>query len=182
MHFGVNGRWRTRYLDIEKRTQAFSSPVTVEVQLGEDDVLFQSVGGVEWNPVGNIMFTGKNKRLLKRRDEAVVWSQIAQATGNELRDLMFEYALQILIGGEGQALALGIENDPLGLKQPGALDAPDGKNPMKMKDTPAGPATFDTSPARFAHSVGQQEVRAVEIAKDDYTLSGSVNVAKQLPK
>lgn len=184
MHFGVNGRWRSRYLDLDKnRQQAFSSPAAVEIALGPQDLLFHSTGGVEWSPVGNIMFAARNKRLLRRNGEAVVWSQIATATGDELRDLMFEYALQILLGAEGQPLALGVENDPLGLRQPKGLDAADGRNPMAMKDTEPGDPPFDRSTARFARSAGRQVVLPVEnAAVDDYVPSGTVHVAKQLPK
>jgi len=183
-HFGVNGRWTSRFLDLERnQRQAFSSPVEVEVVLGPDDALYYASSGVEWNPVGDIMFAGHADRLLKRGGEAVVWSQIAKASGDELRDLVFEYVLQILKGGPGVSLGLGIENDPIGVKQPKALDQPDGINPISMEITAPADVAIDTKAATFAHAEGQESVLSVEVAgKKDYVLEGTVHVAPQFPK
>ncbi|MDE2454010.1 MAG: hypothetical protein KGL43_10480, partial [Burkholderiales bacterium] len=186
-HFGVNGRWTSRYLDLERnQRQAFSSPVEVELVLGPDDALYYASSGVEWNPVGDIMFSSFADRLLKRRGEAVEWSQIAKATGDELRDLVFEYVLQILKGAPGASLALGIENDPIGLKQPKPLDQPDGTNPIKMDPTEPDDVVevaVDASAATFAHAEGQQSVLSVEVTgKKDYVLEGKVEIARQFPK
>ncbi len=184
MHFGVNGRWRSRYLDLDKnKQQPFSSPVTVDMLLGPDDLLFQSSGGVQWNPVGNILFEAKNSRMLKRQGEAVDWSQIATASGDELRDLMFEYTLALLVGPSDLSLVLGVENDPLGIRQPAGLDKPGDFNPLLPKSEPLGDAPLDATATRFARSAGLQEILAVEDAsKDDYVLSGKVHIAEQFPK
>ncbi len=183
-HFGVNGRWTSRFLDLERnQRQPFSSPVEVEVVLGPDDAAYYASSGVEWNPVGNIMFSSHDDRMLKLRGEAVNWQDIALASGNDLRDLVFEYALQILVGGPGLPLGLGIENDPIGVKQPKALDQPDGTNPIGMQKTQPGDVPVDTTAATFAHAEGQQSVLSVEVpGKRDYVLDGTVHIAPQFPK
>jgi hypothetical protein len=189
-HFGVNGRWTSRYLDLEQnQRQAFKAsdkspnPVDVEVVLGPDDVLHYASSGVEWNPVGNIMFDADADRMLKRDDSAVNWAQIARASGTELRDLTFEYALKILSGGSGVGLAMGIENDPIGVKQPQALDKPNGTNPIDMKNAQPGDVAVDATASTFAHAEGQQSVLSVEVpGKQDYELEGTVHIARQFPK
>jgi hypothetical protein len=183
LHFGVNGRWRSRFVNLSKEVEPFRpSKPSVEMFLGPDDALFRSTGGVQWNAVGDIMQLAQSKRMLKRGGDAVVWSQIVAAKGDELRDLMFEYVLDILVGPEDLSLVLGIENDPLGIKQPASLDSESGSNPLQMKLTEVGPAPFDGSSPPFARSVGQEVVLAVEdgVARD-YVLTGKVQVGKQFP-
>lgn len=190
MHFAVNGRWRSRYLDLEeKKQQSFSSPITVDVLLGPDDLLFRSTGGVQWNPVGNILFEAKNDRLLRSqsaggsRPEAVNWSQIATASGDDLRNLMFEYALGILVEPSNLALILGVENDPLGIRQPAGLDSPGEFNPVLPKSKPLGDLPIESAPVRFVRTTGVQVILAAEDAsKDDYELFGKIRIAEQFPK
>jgi hypothetical protein len=189
-HFGVNGRWTSRYLDLErnvrqdfKSPQGVPNPVDVEVVLGPDDALHYASSGVEWNPVGNIMFEAQADRMLQGDGGAVNWSQISRASGTELRDLAFEYALQILKGGSGAGIAMGIENDPIGVKQPQALDKPDGTNPIGMRNAQPGDVDVDRAASTFAHAEGRQSVLSVEVpAQKDYVLEGTVHIAKQFPK
>lgn len=182
VHFGVNGRWRTRFLDLDKnKQQAFSSPAVVEMLLGPDDQLFHSSSGVQWNGVGDVMQAVKNDRMLKLNNEAVDWSKIATAKGDELRDLMFEYALAILVGPK-LALILGVENDPLGIRQPAFPSDPKGLNPMPTVGADPGSAPFDGSSPPFARAAGQEEVLSVEdSAIQDYVLTGKVDVGQQFP-
>ena len=189
-HFGVNGRWTSRFLDLERnQSQAFKTPeeapnpVDVEMVLGPDDALHYASSGVEWNPVGNIMFDGNADRMLKRDNSAVNWAQISRASGTELRDLAFEYALKILMGGSGVGLAMGIENDPIGVKQPQALDKPDGINPIGRRNAQPGDVDVDRAASTFAHAEGRQSVLSAEVlGQKDYVLEGKVHIAKQFPK
>lgn len=184
LHFGVNGRWRSRFVDVQKdaQKQPLSSPVNVEVFLGPDDMLFQSTGGVQWNAVGEIMQLPHDKRLLRHNGNAVNWSEIVAARGDVLRDLMFQYVLDILVGPSDLSLVLGIENDPLGIREPAALDRPDGVNPMVMRDTAPGGASFDRSAVPFARTVGQEAVLAAEnVGARDYVLDGKVEIGRQFP-
>lgn len=183
-HFGVNGRWTSRFVELErKERQPLTPPVDVEVVLGPDDVLHYASSGVEWNPVGDMMFETSNDRLLRRDSAAVNWSDITRASGDELRDLVFEYVLRIVMGGPGLSLAMGIENDPIGVKQPQALDKPNGTNPIGMKNAQPGDVAVDATASIFAHAEGQQSVLSVEVAgKKDYELEGTVHIAPQFPK
>jgi hypothetical protein len=183
-HFGVNGRWTSRFAKLARNERhALTPSVEVEVVLGPDDVLHYASSGVEWNPVGDMMFETGDDRLLRRGSEAVNWSQIARASGDELRDLVFEYVLRIVKGGPGLALAMGIENDPIGVKQPQALDKPNGINPIGMGSQQPGDVPVDPTASTFAHAEGQQSVLAVEVpGKKDYELEGKVHIAPQFPK
>lgn len=183
-HFGVNGRWTSRFVELErKERQPLTPPVDVEVVLGPDDVLHYASGGVEWNPVGDMMFETSDDRLLTRDGKKVDWSDITRASGDELRDLVFEYVLRLVLGRPGLSLAMGIENDPIGVKQPQALDKPNGINPIGMKNAEAGDTAVDATASTFAHAEGQQSLLSVEVpGKKDYELEGTVHIARQFPK
>jgi hypothetical protein len=183
-HFGVNGRWTSRFVELErKELQPLTPPVDVELVLGPDDALHYASSGVEWNPVGDMMFESSDNRLLRRDGKEVDWSDITRASGDQLRDLVFEYVLRIVLGRPGLSLAMGLENDPIGVKQPQALDQPNAINPIGMKNAEPGDVAVDATASTFAHAEGQQSVLSVEVpGKKDYELEGTVRIAKQFPK
>jgi hypothetical protein len=184
LRVGVNGRWQTRYFrNLDKGAFALPKPIAFELFLGPDDFFFLSSGGVEFNPVGDMMRAPKNRRLLtKRNNQPFAWNEIVTATGDVRRDLIFGYALEVLAGNSASANpALGLENTPLGILDPDfsrADDIPETSNPLRMKNVTPQTVQFNRL-ARFARATGEQLVLVENPSLDDYQLTAILQIAKQ---
>src|SRR5262249_8940600 len=56
LRVGVNGRWQTRFLgNIDDKELPIPDAYEFNISLGPDDQLFFSSGGVEFNPVGDMI-------------------------------------------------------------------------------------------------------------------------------
>ena len=203
MRIGVNGRWQTRYLkDLGSSPVPFAKPLTFEIPLGPDDLLFYSSAGVEFNPVGDMMREARLGRVLKNSaGQPFTWDGIANATGDEFRKLVFDYALAILKGNsQTGALALGIENTMIGIKDPksfaNAGNDPAADNPIAMKGISAG-STVITPVAKFARAAAvpgqtatdpenekmpQEFILVEDSARSDYQLTGLIQIEDQKPE
>lgn len=206
LRVGINGRWQTRFLkDVDKSIQVLPNPPTFQVPLGPDDFLFYSSGGVEFNPVGDMMREARNQRLLTHKVAGVnvpfTWPEIVSATGKDLTDLVFQYALAILLGNSKTGiLALGIENTVLGIRDPKKFDQtandPEVDNPIAMKgvqtgSTPVQPVTkfaraagehFPGDPPDETKGFPQEYILVENQTLSDYKLTALIQVADQKPQ
>ncbi|MBC8132069.1 MAG: hypothetical protein H7X95_03735 [Deltaproteobacteria bacterium] len=186
VRIGVNGRWQTRYFPkLQKGAFALAKPVVFEVSLGPDDFLFFSTGGVEFNPVGDMMRAAKARRQIvnpRRGNQPFSWNEIVSATGEDRRDIVFQYALETLNGNSASANpALGLENAVLGIVDPDFSrpgDIPEASNPLRMKDVQ--PQTVQVRRlARFARVAGEELVLVEDPRLDDYQITALLQIAKQ---
>jgi hypothetical protein len=183
LRVGVNGRWESRYFK-DLRTGAFAlpRPVSFEFFLGPDDLLFFTTSGVEFNPVGDMMREARADRLLTRDGRPFTWNQIVTARGDDLREIVFQYALKTLTGnGASRNPALGLENALLGILDPDFAnpdDIPETANPLRMKGVEPQTAQFRRL-VRFARARGGQFVYVENPGKDDYQLTLLLQVSKQ---
>jgi hypothetical protein len=184
LRVGVNGRWQTRYFPgLDKGALALSKPMGFEVFLGPDDFLFFSTGGVEFNPVGDMMRAAKGARQLTRRTrQPFTWNEIVNATRDDLRELVFQYALEVLTGNSASANpALGLENAVLGIIDPDFSrpgDVVEASNPLRMKDVQPQSVQVRRL-ARFARATGEQLVLVENRNLDDYQLTALIQIARQ---
>lgn len=183
LRVGVNGRWQTRFFpNLDKGAFALPQPIGFEFFLGPDDFFFHASGGVEFNPVGDMMRAARNSRVLQVNGQRPTWSQLTAATGDFRRDLIFQYALDVLSGNSASAKpALGIENTLLGLIDPDFSkpgDVPEASNPLRMKDVTAQTVQF-TRLARFARAAGEELVYVENPGLDDYQLTGLIQISQQ---
>ncbi|MBS1877372.1 MAG: hypothetical protein JSU00_29440 [Acidobacteria bacterium] len=189
MRFGVNGRWETRYLQsVDKgKVHVLGNAPTFQIPLGPDDLLFYSTSGVEFNPVGDMMCAPHKNRVLKDANgQELTWEQIANAKGDELRSLMFDYALKTLVGNSANGLlAMGVENSPLGIKDPGSFsdpgDDPEISNPISMKHVEPGSTQLQPV-TKFARAAGEEFILVEDSQHSDYKLTGLIQIAKQQPQ
>lgn len=203
MRIGVNGRWQTRFLkDLDNKPIAFAKPFIFEIPLGPDDVLFYSSAGVEFNPVGDMMREARLQRVLKNSaGKPLTWNEIVSATGTDLRNIVFDYALKILLGNSQTGLlALGIENTMIGIKDPKSFASPGNNpatdNPIAMKGVATGSTLF-TPVAKFARAAavpGQtaknpenkklpdEFILVEDSSRRDYELTGLIQIADQKPE
>jgi hypothetical protein len=202
----MNGRWQTRYLQsVGKSIEVFSNPITFQVPLGPDDFLFYSSGGVEFNPVGDMMREARKDRTLTHKlggiDVPLTWNEIVAARGKDLTDLVFKYALAILLGNSKTGiLALGIENTVLGIKDPKKFDPssndPEIDDPIAMKGVQTGSTTlqpvvnfaraaaehFPGDPPDETKGFPQEYILVENATRSDYKLTGLIQVADQKPE
>jgi len=201
VRIGVNGRWQTRFLpDLDKSVQVFKNPITFQVPLGPDDFLFYSSGGVEFNPVGDMMLAPRLNRVLRNaKGTPEKWDEIVNAKGDDFRNLVFDYAIKILTGNSATGLlALGIENAVLGIKDPksfaGAGNDPAIDDPIAMKGVQDGsnqiqpvvkfaraalPQPSDDNPPQGS---GEEFILVEDPSKSDYKLTGLIQIASQKPQ
>lgn len=184
---GVNGRWQSRYIpNLVKGNSVLSPPITFEVSLGPQDLLFYSSGGVEFNPVGDMMRAARSSRTLTTsrdgRKRPVSWAEIVSSTGNDHLDLAFEYALEVLAGNSTSANpALGVENAPLGVIDPASAqrdNRPGTPNPLAMEGVPIRTFALDHF-ALFARASGEQLVLLENQQQQDYQLMGVLEISPQ---
>ncbi len=187
MRIGVNGRWRTRFFpNLDQGAFALSQPVGFEVFLGPDDFLFFSAGGVEFNPVGDMMRAGRTDRIITRNSVQLAWADIAGATGAQHKDIVFQYALKVLTGNSANGtgkLALGIENTELGIIDPDFSrpgDVPESSNPLRMKNVQPDSVQV-RGIARFARASGEELILVEDSNRDDYHLTALFQISKQIP-
>ncbi len=203
VRIGVNGRWQTRYLPkVDKGvTQVFKEPCIFNIPLGPEDFLFYSSGGVEFNPVGDMMRARRSDRLLNKGGDPTrpfTWNEIVNAQGAELRSLVFDYALKILTGNSSTGLlALGIENTILGIKDPKSFakaandNDPEIDNPISMKGVKTG-STQIQPVVKFARAAlpkpdntnppegtGEEFILVEDPSKSDYKLTGLIQIFDQ---
>ena len=205
LRVGMNGRWQTRFLkDVDKSVQVLPNPITFQVPLGPDDFLYYSSGGAEFNPVGDMMREARKDRLLTHKigggGAAFTWDEIVSARGKDLTDLVFQYALAILLGNSKTGLlALGIENTVLGIKDPKSFDQsgtdPEVDNPIAMKGVQTGTATiqpvvnfaraaaehFPDDPPDESEGFPEEYILVENQTKSDYRLTGLIQIADQKP-
>jgi len=181
---GVNGRWQSRYIpNMDKGATALSPPITFELSLGPDDLLFYSAAGVEFNPVGDMMRAAFRSRLLTLKGRpAFTWAQIVNANSTDHRNLVFQYALDVLVGNKTSANpALGVENTQLGVIDPDFSQRnrpPEKSNPLPMAGLAAQALALDFV-APFARAAGQQLVLVENPTQPDYQLTGAVQLSPQ---
>jgi hypothetical protein len=189
MRIGVNGQWATRYLpSVAHFPISFSPDVKFDVALGPDDPLFWSSSGVEFNPVGDMMRAAHADRILKDKDgQELQWVDIVNADKVARRDMMFDYTMHIITGNNRSTFALGIENDMIGVKDPGDFGSP-GKDPassdpLAVKDVNDG-TTHLAPVVNFAHAAGtgQEFILVEDASKHDYKLTMTIQVEHQEPE
>ena len=189
MRIGVNGQWATRYLQsVAHFPISFSPDVKFDIALGPDDPLFWSSSGVEFNPVGDMMRAAHADRILKDKDgQELQWDQIVKADKEARRDMMFDYALHIIKGNNRSTFALGIENDMIGIKDPGDFASPgsdpQSSDPLAVKAVDPG-TTQLTPVVKFAHAAGtgQEFILVEDASKSDYKLTMTIQVEQQKPE
>jgi hypothetical protein len=184
LRVGVNGRWQSRYFpNLDRGAFAMPQSIGFEVFLGPDDFFFFSSGGVEFNPVGDMMRAAKRRReLTKRNGPPFTWNEIVNATGDDRRELIFQYALEVLAGNSASANpALGLENTLLGIVDPDFSrpgDIPEASNPLRMKDVTPQSVQF-TRLARFARATGEELILVENPRLDDYQLTALIQISSQ---
>ena len=199
LNIGVNGHWQTRFFgSVTSGITPIRDPYEFKFSLGPDDLLFFASNGIEFNPVGDMMLAARNNRLLKRNDkDNLTWSVIASAKGSDHQDIVFHYALNVLIGNSSGKMALGIENSPLGLIEPGDFSKPGtdpaSSNPLAVKNV--NPRLVNLTPlplAKFAESTleipnpqdgkasSDEPILLEDPSRNDYRLTGIVNIQKQI--
>lgn len=195
MRIGVNGHWVCVYLDgvgsdpIHLREEQFEKireQLVFNVAVAENDPLSFAMHGSEFDPVGDMMHSSRQNRLLTIDNQPIPWTTIADpATDKQTRrDLVFQYALRVMTDTtEGlNKLSLGFDNEPLGLIDPdpanqgGKID----NNPMLVKDT--FETTSVTRTANFARSVSDQCILAEDPNKPDYRVQYNLEVKDQFPQ
>jgi hypothetical protein len=156
------------------------------VRLGEDDELFLSVHGSEFDPMGDMMREAHLKRILTEGGVEIPWERLCEPITDEAarkrhRDRVFQYVLKAMADTTSGKLSLGLENHPLGMIEPDFSKAgvsPQNDNPLRMKGSPEG--TFPIRrEARFARAVGDQCILAEDAGKADYFVEGTLTVKKQ---
>ena len=136
LRIGVNGRWRSVYMnDVVKGARDLPGPALFwNLDLGPDDPLFITAGGVEVNAVGGMMRDSLRDRMLELRHTPIDLDKIC-FPDPDLTDLVFEYAVQTLVGNSKRPLAFGSENTALGLIDPQGEGGQDfgRSNPLIVK-------------------------------------------------
>lgn len=187
--FGVNGVWKSVFIDgVKNSAVSFSPQIQFEnILLGEDDFLFFSAHGIEFDPVGDMMLAEHAKRIITDNKVEIPWPLIVTPDADpakakiKLRDMAFQYVLKVLSGTTKDSLALGLDNSPLGIIDPDITKkgTAQDSNPLLMRGL--GEQTFQIRrTAKFARAVGEQFILAEDSAKDDYTINYILQIRNQI--
>lgn len=188
VRIGVNGRWRSVFLpNVSDKAIGLPSDFQYKLGLGPDDLLFFSSSGVEFSPVGDMMCAPRTDRLLTHKDRnPLTWQDIVSASGQFHKDLIFNYALAEFKGNSAvSGLALGFENSPLGIMDPGAFGSPGttpgASNPLAVGKVQPGASPLALPDVKFARAAGE-ELILVETRDADYRFTGTIDIVQQQPK
>ncbi len=200
LRVAVNGRWQTRFFgDVSKKANIIADPYEFKVSLGPDDLLFFASNGIEFNPVGDMMLAGHPDRLLKRKrdNHVLTWNEITSAKGVDHEDIVFSYALDLLTGNPSTGLlALGIDNTPVGLIEPGDFSNPGSdpasSNPLSMKTVQPSSVALQVPTAKFAEATSaipsasgkassDEAILVEDSSRNDYRFTATINIQKQVP-
>jgi len=193
LHFGFNGRWRSHFdgsvttkpvnfgvdfldetIDAQRRLK---EKLVFTLTLAEGDPLFFSCNGMEVQPVGNIMHSGKANRTIRISGRDVPWREIVKAPPGvdpkqHRREIVFQYVRRVLFDTTTglTKVSLGMENFPLGLIDPdfSSRGLTRQHNPMMIKDVLK--RSDVTRRAGLARSIGDQHL-LVEEKAIDYEIS-----------
>ena len=193
MRIGINGHWKCIYLDgvgsdpislREPKFEAVRDKLTYNFALAQGDPLLFSMHGSEFDPVGDIMHSSRENRLMTINNQPVPWNIIADpGTDKQIRrELVFQYVLKVMTDtteGLGK-LSLGFDNEPLG-QIDGDL-ATKGEstdsNPMIVKNSVQ--PTEITRTALFARSTSDQAILAESTNKPDYRVQYTLEIKDQI--
>lgn len=197
LRLGVNGTWATAFKQprIKRDDKGKNKPeelpangLIFRLSLAEGDDLRFAVHGTEFDPVGDIMRTARDKRtlLLPPNNDALPWSRIAKPKDQaELDSIVFAFMRRLMFdttGGVGK-LSLGFDNTPLGLIDPdqdGNRGAdPKVHNPLVAKDVFDPPAAV-TRKAAFSRAIAPEMVLVEDPGKPDYEIVYTVKALRQI--
>jgi hypothetical protein len=188
IRIGVNGRWRSFFIpNMSNTARGLPQVFQYKLGLGPDDLLFLSSSGVEFNPVGDMMCARRTDRLLTHKDRnPLTWPDIVSASGQFHKDLIFNYALEVFKGNSAvSGLALGFENSPLGIMDPGPFaspgTSPGSSNPLAIGKVQPGASPMALPDVKLARAAGE-ELILVETRDSDYRFTGTIEIVKQQPK
>lgn len=188
IRIGVNGRWRSFFIrNMSDNTVGLPQVFQYKLGLGPDDLLFFSSSGVEFSPVGDMMCAHRTDRLLTHKDRNPLnWPDIVSASGQFHKDLIFNYALAVFKGNSAvSGLALGFENSPLGIMDPGSFASPGttvgASNPLAVGKVQPGTRPLALPDVKLARAAGE-ELILVETRHNDYRFTGTIEIVKQQPK
>ena len=134
-----------------------------------------------------MMCARRTDRLLTHKDRnPLTWPDIASASGQFQKDLIFSYALAVFAGNSAvTGLALGFENSPLGIMDPGPFSSPGtnpgSSNPLAIGKVQPGASPIALPDVNLARGAGEQLI-LVETRDSDYRFTGTIEIVKQQPK
>jgi hypothetical protein len=189
LRVGLNGVWKSRYLKtVRSSAEAFNPAISFDdLFLGEDDFLFITINGIEFDPVGDMMRAAHPKRIITEGGE-VPWPRIVTpdpnpaVAKNKRRDMVFQYVLKLMSDTTSGKIALGMDDSPIGLIEPDFTSKGTDRdsNPLLMKGI--GTPTFQIRrTAKFARAVGDQQILAEDNSTDDYRIDYIVQIENALP-
>lgn len=188
IRIGVNGRWRSLFLaSVSDKAIGLPSVFQYQIGLGPEDLLFFSSSGVEFSPVGDMMCAPRTDRLLTHKDRnPLLWPDIVSASGQFHKELIFNYALATFKGNSKvKGLALGFENSPLGIMDPGPFanpgTSPGTSNPLAVGKVQPGTSPMALKDVKLARAAGE-ELILVETRDSDYRFTGTIEIVNQQPK
>ena len=125
LRFGLNGVWLNCFdANVDSKPRPLKHPISFPlVRLGEDDLLFLSVHGTEFDPVGDMMRAAHLRRVIAENNVELRWDRLCEpvtddASKKRRRDRVFQYVLKVMSDTTSGKLSLGLEDHPLGMIEP----------------------------------------------------------------
>jgi len=189
LRVGVNGRWMQTVLyegvkEFDtKEIDVAAGKSRVELHLAEEDALLFNAHGQELDPVGDFLREKSvAQRTLKKNGVPAQWEKdIVIKDGN--KDVINATVDAI---GDLMSSTLGIQNDPLGMIDPGTLSMPDEEkkhNPLTMKSVTDGGGRLGDKDIKLTAWLTKEVGKLAELAErkgdKDYELHFTVNVDPQ---
>ena len=189
LRVGVNGRWMQTilYEGVEnrqtKKIEVFAGKSHVELHLAEEDELVFNAHGQELDRVGDFLREKSvEQRTLKKDGVPIEWEKdIVIKDGNPDVINATVDAISSLMKFTG-----GIQNDPLGMIDPGAPSMPDEEkkhNPLTMKSVTDGGGRLGDKDIKLTAWLTKEVGKLAELAEKkndvDYELHLTVNVDPQ---
>lgn len=189
LRVGVNGRWMQTVLyegvkEFDtKEIDVAAGKSRVELHLAEEDELVFNAHGQELDLVGDFLRERSvAQRTLKKNGVPAQWEKdIVIKDGN--KDVINATVDAI---GDLMASTLGIQNDPLGMIDPGTPSMPNEEkkhNPLTMKSVTAGGGRLGDKDIKLTAWLTKEVGKLAELAEKagdkDYELHFTVNVDPQ---
>jgi hypothetical protein len=212
LRIGVNGRWERVYIhdvpssEVNKDPRArlfkpkpLPHPIEIsEFRLEEDEPFRISAHGMEFDPVGDMMWSSQSNRTLTLDDQPVDWATIcdpstdADQAKTTRRRLAMRYTIKLLTDSTSTAMALGLDNSPLGIIDPDEKKSGPFpiSNPVELKTAEPG-FPDGLQKALFARAVDiqpddanqnqDQMILVEDSSKDDYEIFYTLDIKDQVP-
>jgi hypothetical protein len=196
LHYGFNGHWKVHFQKPVNANKPVPFPLQIDetdaadkfkfdVRLAEGDLLFFAANGMELQPLGDMMRSRKDNRVITLNDKVVVWKNIVSPPPDakvNRRNMVFQYVKKVMLDSTSTVAALGMDNSPLGYIDPNfsARGSSKNSNPMVIKDPLA--KTDATQRANFARAIGEEAIVVEDSSILDYEITYHIEIKDLLGK